>query len=65
MNLAKHNLEFKGFESSHKLCFSKPYIFEFQWHRPEIFQTMNSVRSNKISLKYQRFTTLGFKDLGI
>ena len=26
---------------------------------------MNSVRSNNISLKYQRFTTLGFKDLGI
>ena len=26
---------------------------------------MTSVRSNNISLKYQRFTTLGFKDIGI
>ena len=26
---------------------------------------MNSLRSNNISLKYQRFTTLGFKDIGI
>ena len=26
---------------------------------------MSSVRSNNISLKYQRFTTLGFKDIGI
>ena len=26
---------------------------------------MNAVRSNNISLKYQRFTTLGFKDVGI
>ena len=30
-----------------------------------IFQTMNSVRSNNISLKYQRFTTLDSKDIGI
>ena len=31
-----------------------------------IFQTMNSVRSNNISLKYQIFTTLlGFKDIGV
>ena len=26
---------------------------------------MNSVRSNNVSLKYQRFATLGFKDKGI
>ena len=26
---------------------------------------MNSVRSNNISLKYQRFTTFGSKDIGI
>ena len=26
---------------------------------------MNSVRSNNISLKYQRFSTLGSKDIGI
>ena len=30
-----------------------------------IFQTISSVRSNNISLKYQRFTTLGFKDIVI
>ena len=26
---------------------------------------MNSVRSNNVSLKYQRFVTLGSKDIGI
>ena len=57
----------KGKELSlyHKLCFSKSYIFRFQCPRPKIFQTMNSVRSNNISLKYQRFTTFGSKDIGI
>ena len=40
-------------------------IFRFQCRRSLIFQTMNSVRSNNISLKYQRFTTLGFQDIGI
>jgi len=49
----------------HKLCFSKSYIFGFQCRRPLIFQTMNSVRSNNISLKYQRFTTLDLKDIVI
>ena len=29
-----------------------------------IFQPMNSVRSNKLSLKYQRFTSSGCKDIG-
>ena len=33
--------------------------------KPLTFQTLTSVRSNNISLKYQRFTTLGFKDKGI
>ena len=45
-----------------KLFFSKPYIFATQRWRSWIFQTMNSVRSNNISLKYQRFTTLGSID---
>ena len=48
-----------------KLWFSICYIFAAQYRRPLIFQTLNSVRSNNISLKYQRFTTLGFKDIGI
>ena len=30
-----------------------------------VVETMNSVRSNNISLKYQRFTTLGSKEIGI
>ena len=48
-----------------KLFFSKPYIFATQRWRSWIFQTINSVRSNNISLKYQRFTTLGSEELGI
>ena len=41
----------------HKLWFSNHYVFGTKCHRPMIFQTMNSVRSNNLSLKYQRFTT--------
>ena len=33
--------------------------------RPLIFQTMNSVRTNNVSLKYLKFTLLGCKDNGI
>ena len=33
--------------------------------RPYIFKTMNSVRSNHLSLKYQRFTLKGCQDIGI
>ena len=33
--------------------------------KPLTIQTMTSIRSNNISLKYQRFTTLGSKDRGI
>ena len=32
------------------------HIFVTKCCRTEIFQTMNSVRSNNLSLKYQRFT---------
>ena len=48
-----------------KLWFSNPNIFGFQRRKPLKFQTMTFVRSNNISLKYQRFTTLGSKDIGI
>ena len=48
-----------------KLWFSNPYIFGFQRRKPLKFQTMTFVRSNNISLKYQRFTTMGSKDIGI
>ena len=45
-----------------KLCFLKSfYIFRFQCRRSQIFQTINSVRSNNVSLKYQSFATLGLK----
>ena len=36
----------------HKLRFSNPHIFVAQCRRPQIFQTMNSDRSNNQSLKY-------------
>jgi len=42
-----------------------PYIFATQRRRSEIFQTMNPVRSNNLSLKYQRITTSGCKDIRI
>ena len=34
----------KALSLCHKLRFSNPYIFETQCRRPQIFQTMNSVR---------------------
>ena len=49
----------------HKLKFSNPNTFATQCRRPQIFQTINSVRSNNVSLKYQRPTTSGCKDIGI
>ena len=33
--------------------------------RPLIFQTINSVRSNNLCLKYPRFTPSGYRDKGI
>ena len=47
----------------HTLYFSN--IFTTQCRRPLIFQTMNSVRPNNLSLKYQRFTSSDCKDIGI
>ena len=40
-------------------------IFSTQCRRPWIFQTLNSVRSNKLGLKYQIFTPFGCRDIGI
>ena len=49
----------------HKLKFSNPYIFTTGWRRPLIFQTYN-IWCNRIhSLKYLRFTTVGYKDIRI
>ena len=38
--------------------------FRTKWRRPYIFQTINNVRSNNISLKYQRLTPPGCIDIG-
>ena len=54
------NFFFKEIESLHKLGFSNS-VLATQCHK----QTMNSVRSNNLSLKYQSFTTLGCKDVGV
>ena len=43
-----------------KLWLSNHYIFLSQCHRPLIFQTMNSDRSNNLCLKYKRFTPSGY-----
>ena len=49
----------------HKLWFHNPYTFSTLCRRPSTFQTMKSVRSNNLSLKYQRFTPFGCEDIGI
>ena len=59
------NLCLKELSLCHKLWFSYPNIFPTQWRRPNIFQTLNSVRSINLSLKYQKFTPWGCKDKGI
>jgi len=38
----------------HKLWLSNPNVSAFQSRKPEIFQTMNYVKENNLSLKYQR-----------
>ena len=40
-------------------------LYATQFHRPYIFQTKNSVRTDNLSLKYQMFTSSGFKELRI
>ena len=48
----------------HKLRFSNSHNLATCFPAPLIFQTFNSGRSNSLSLKYQRFTPLGCKDIG-
>ena len=57
--------EFKGIDYLQQTLISNPYIFGFQRRKPLKFQSMTFVRSKNISLKYQRFTTLGSKDIWI
>ena len=49
----------------HRLWFSNFNIIATQCSKPLIFQTMNAVRSNNVSLKNQRFTSSGYKDIRI
>ena len=57
-NICHH--PFKKFSFCHKLCFSNPFTFATRCRRPQIFQTMISVRLKNVSLKYQ-----SCKDIGI
>ena len=47
-----------------KLWLSNSYNIATHSPRPFIFQTINSFRSNSLSLKYQRFTPLGCEAIG-
>ena len=49
----------------HKLWFSNPYIFGLQRRKPLIFQTYIFWSNKSRSLKFQKFTTLESKDIGI
>ena len=59
------NKEKRVYATRHKFRCSRPYIFATQCRRPLIFQFMNSVRANSLSLKCQSFTPSGYKDIGI
>ena len=49
----------------HKLKFFNHYIFRAKCCRPLIVQTVNSVKSNNLSLKYHRLQISGCKDIGV
>ena len=49
----------------HKLWFSNSYNFATRFPRPLIFQTINSVRSNSLSLKNERLTSSDCKDIEV
>ena len=38
-------------------------LIRFICRKPQIFQTMNSLKLNNLSMKYQRFTPTGCKDI--
>ena len=67
MRLIKLNLknEIKKLSFWHKLRFSNSYNVGTRFHRLLIFRTINSGRSNSPSLKYQRITPSGCKDIGV
>ena len=47
----------------HKLAFSIFYIFATQLNRPQIFQTLNYKKLNKVSFQHQMCTPPGCKDI--
>ena len=56
---------YKGIEFlSQTLYFSNSYNLTIRFPRPLIFHTINSIRSNSLRLKCQRFTPSGCKDKG-
>ena len=55
----ENNLDEEELSLFHKPLFSSHFIFEPQCCRPLPFQTKNSVKSNNLSLIYQRFTISG------
>ena len=59
------NFRIKELSLCHKLKFSIPNFFATQYYRPLICQTMHSVRSDNLNLKYQRCTQSGCKDIVI
>ena len=48
-----------------KIWLSNSYNIATHSPRPFIFQTINSFRSNSLSLKYQRFTPSGCEAIGV
>ena len=55
----------KGNEFLSQTLFLLSTYFATRCRRHLIFQDINSFKSNSISLKYQRFTLLDWKDIGI
>ena len=55
----------KELSSCNKLLFLNLYICTPRCCRPLIFQTVNSVESNSLSLKYQRLSSSSCEDKGI
>ena len=64
-HLVWNKMSQKELSLCHELKISNTCIFATQCLRPWIFQTLNSVRSNSLSLKYQRFPPLDCQNIGI
>ena len=56
---------FKGIDFCQKYKFLNPYIFAAQCRTHLKFQTINSLRSKSLSLKYQKFAPSYCKDIVI